>query len=174
MGQLKEADMLARISLLIAALSLIVATVSVGFAVSAAAPDSFRPAGTTRYAVASGSASAYTKSLSWVDIPDLATSITVPAGMRADVFVDFCAVAYTVNADDDMAVRALVGASTPTPSEMLFHFVTVDWESQCATFERLNVPEGTRTVHMQWRGSITQGGQYMSSRNMIVTANIHN
>ena len=76
----------------------------------------------------------------------MSTSITIPAGKRGDVMILFCATVLTDFDGTDMHVRAMVGGSATTPSEVLFHGGPIEVESCCTTFYKLNKPEGTTNV----------------------------
>jgi hypothetical protein len=146
-----------------------------GYAAHAAMPNAFLPAGTTRYAFVSTAAQASTTSMSFVSLPGLSTSITVPAGKHADVFILFCGDMIT---ESFTVVRALVGGSRGAPIEMLVREPSASplggGETGCANFLKKDVAAGTHTVAMQWRGAGGVAGAYQTiwDRSMVVITNI--
>jgi len=158
----------------IAVIALIEATLALSSSVSAAVANSLRPAGSTRYAMVQSTTEAYDNAVDsgFEDMPGMATSISVPTGKKGDVMVVFCG-ATSAESAAWIALRAKAGGSVLSPTA-----VHVDAEldavfnprNHCATFYRNNLPEGTRTVKMQW---YTGTGASVWDRNMIVTVNIH-
>lgn len=142
-------------------------------AVSAAMPGALLAAGTTRYAFVSAVAQTDTASTSFVNLPGLSTTISIPAGKTADVFILFCGDTVTTNFT---SVRALVGGSRATPAEAWIREPAASGggnETGCANFLKKDVPSGTQTIAMQWRGSSAAAWHSMFDRTMVVIANIH-
>lgn len=168
--------MISRSKLILAGILILIASVVLNQAVSAAVPNAFLATGTTRYAFVSTAANASTTSTSFVNLPGLSTTIAVPAGKTADVFVLFCGDIVT---ESFTLVRAVVGGTRASPVEMQVREPPADplggGETGCANFMRKDVPAGTQTVTMQWRGAGAFPGsqQQMFDRSMVVIANIH-
>jgi len=167
--------MLHKLRFVIAGLVIILINQAVSFAVSASVPDSFRPSGSTRYAVASASDTVPTSSLTFVNIPNLSQSITIPSGKQGDVFVSFCSQLNVNLPSVFVYARALVGSSQASPGSMTLDGATYpSTQTRCATFYKLNVAEGTKTVRMQWAISNAAAAVFAYQRSMLVTVNIHN
>jgi len=166
--------MVSRSKLIVAGILFLVASVILNQAVSAAVPNALLPTGTTRYAFVRSSSAVSTTSTSFVNLPGLSTSITIPAGKVGDVMVYFCGQTIT---ESFTTVRVRIGATGGPPSETQIreNTSTGGGETQCAQFAKANIPSGTHTVRMQWRGSTFFPGdqQQMFERSMIVVANIH-
>ena len=145
-------------------------TEAVGLAVQAAVPGALRPSGVTRYAVASANDSVSMSSTSWVDIPGLSQSITIPSGKRGDVFISFCGNGEVVAGSPLSWVRAMVGGRMTEPPA--FALSGSGNDTDCAEFYKLNVAAGTKNVRMQW-GLFGAGTLSVHARVMIVTVNIH-
>ena len=139
--------MISRSKLIVAGILILVASVVLNQAVSAAVPNAFLATGTTRYAFVSTAANASTISTSFVNLPGLSTTIAVPAGKTADVFVLFCGDMVT---ESYTFVRALVGGNRASPVEMLIREPPAaplgGGETGCANFLKKDVPAGTQTV----------------------------
>jgi hypothetical protein len=155
--------------------SMIAASLVAGYALAASAGiDTFTPQGVTRYAmVASNGGSgnnAITTSTTYVDMPGMATSISVPTGKTADDIVTFSGMANTCDAT---LVRAVVDTAVASPAEVQFMWNhSGGAESHAFTFFR-TVKSGLHTVKIQWRGLTSCAQQFMAARSMVVTANIH-
>ncbi len=141
----------------------------VGYAVKAAMPETLLPAGTTRYAVTSSGAPLLTFSNVFTNVSGASTYIGIPVGKLGDVFVTFCAEAYsgTVSA---LQVRAIIGGAVAIPTETNFYEAQLI-ANQCAPFYRLNLGAGTHNVRIQWRA--TNGFADLYDRTMTVITNIH-
>jgi len=165
--------MLHKFRFVIAGVIIILVNQVVSFAVSASMPVSLRPAGTTRYAMVTASnATSTSVQLSWADISSLSQTITIPSGKRGDVMVLFCGATTSDESGVSQYVRALVGGAAASPSESVM-VPTGQKTKHCANFYRLNVPEGTRNVRMQWHNSWEIATHRMYDRSMIVIVNIH-
>ena len=164
--------MLHRFRFVISGTLVVLTSAMVSYAVSASIPNTLLPAGTTRYAFVTASGQVLTPSSSFVNLPGLSTSITIPAGQTGDVMIFFCGASY---AENFTLVRALVGGSRASPPEVqLREGATTGSESQCANFVKKAVPAGTHTVTMQWRGPGPAGPvQFMYDRSVIVVVNLH-
>jgi hypothetical protein len=151
----------------------VVASLAANRAVSAARPESLLTAGTARFALASATGSVSTTTwTSWVDLPGMAVSFTIPSGKRGDVMVVFCGVSST---NSQLDVHAVVGGLVASPGAGA-RLVSASGpaENRCATFYKVGVV-GTgspMTVKMQWTGG-TPGTQSMTSRSLVVIVNIH-
>ena len=162
--------MLQKARFLVGAVLVVLTSAAVSYAVSAAVPDSLRPAGSTRYAVAQSTAATSDNSgdAGFENMADMATSISIPAGKKGDVMVVYCGETVTGDAST-IRVRAMAGGSLLGPPNVPMDTVTTAG-MDCATFYKLNVPDGTRTVRMQWHAYTSAT---IWSRTMIVTVNIH-
>jgi hypothetical protein len=156
--------------------SMIAAALVAGYALAASVgPDAFTQQGVTRYAmVASDGGSggnATTASTTYVDMPGMATSISVPTGKTADVIVAFSGMANTCSA---LYVRAVIDSAVASPAEVQFMWnLSGGAESHAFTFFG-KAKSGAHTVKVQWKGlSCASGQQFMAARSMIVTANVH-
>lgn len=162
--------------LIVAGILFLLASVVLNQAVSAAVPSAFLTTGTTRYAFVSTAAATSTTSTSFVNLSGLSTTISIPAGKTADVFILFCGDTVT---ESFTLVRAVVGGSRASPIEMQIREPPADplggGETGCANFLKTGVPSGTQTVAMQWRGAGAFPGKQhqMFDRSMVVIANIH-
>jgi hypothetical protein len=168
--------MLSKSKLVVAGVLFLLASVVLNQAVSAAVPSTFLTSGTTRYAFVSTATVTSTTSTSFVNLSGLSTTIAIPAGKTADVFILFCGDTMT---ESYTLVRALVGGNRASPVEMQVREPPADplggGETGCANFLKKDVPAGTQTVSMQWRGAGAFPGsqQQMFDRSMVVIANIH-
>ena len=150
-----------------------VLTQAIGFAVHAGLPDTLRPAGSTRYAVASAD-SDFTDSTTWSTIAGLSQSISIPAGKYGDVFISYCADQNGTFAGELLRVRALLGGSSALPASALLPVESTSfYVTKCASFYKLNVPDGSRTVRMQWAAQSEGEKNWIVQGRMIVTINIH-
>jgi hypothetical protein len=160
-----------RLGLLVVA---VVAAVFVaGYAVAGSiTPASFVTSGTTRYAMVSRgpTTTTTTTSTAFVDIAGMSTAVDIPSGKTAELIITFSAMVNTCSA---MYVRAVVdgSAASPSYSSDLWDF-SGGADSHAFTFYK-TVKEGSHTVAMQWEGLDSCAQQFMASRSMIVTANIH-
>lgn len=166
-----------RKSQLILAVALVILTSGVvSFAVSAAVvPQSFLAAGTTRYAVAQSTANQlFLHAEGWKAITGMSTSISVPTGKVADVFVIFCAEAESGDTNA-LQVKAVIAGTTALPGEVNFQGGTLTSDSpiasHCMTFYKLGVTAGLKYVKMQAYATNTFGDIY--DHDMFVIANIH-
>ena len=161
--------MLHKLRFVIAGLVIILVNQVVTFAVAARVPQSLRPSGTTRYAMAQTTTTAdNTSSGNWIPT-GLATSVTVPAGKKADVMVVFCSVG-----DGDgnvISVRAKIGGAVLLPSPGVTLMSVSFTGSHCATFYKTGVGEGTKIVRAEWRSFAA--GANLLERSMIVTLNTY-
>jgi len=160
-----------RLGLLVVA---VVAAVFVaGYAVAGSiTPASFVTSGTTRYAMVSmgPTETTTTTSTAFVDIAGMSTTIRVPSGKTAELIITFSAMVNTCSA---MYVRAVVDGSAASPSYTQFQWnFSGGADSHAFTFYK-TVKAGSHTVAMQWEGLTSCSQQFMASRSMIVTANIH-
>ena len=165
--------MLRKMKIPIIVIVIVLLNQAAGYAVHAAMPDAFRPAGTTRYAVVSASDEVSTSSYGWVNIPGLSQSITIPSGKRGDIMILFCGVIKVSTSPMNQWVSAQVGGSRATPSAVLLETTALARESRCSNFYKLNVAAGTKTVRMQWSIDSPAATQYLTERSMIVIVNIH-
>jgi len=163
--------MLNRHRLVIAGLVVVLTSALVSYAVSAAVPSALRPSGTTRYAmVQSTSQTTDDDSDSGFEaMQGMATSINVPAGMKGDVIVVFCGETSAVS-PTWIEMRAKAGGSVLAPTSVFMGAGSTQ-VNHCATFYKNNIPEGTRTVKIEWYASTLAS---VHDRNMIVIVNIHN
>ena len=153
----------------IAALLVVLTSAVVSYAVSARVPQTLRPSGTTRYAMAQSSTGVNNTSVNNFIPTGLATSVTIPAGKHADVMVVFCSGG---DGDDSfLTVRGKIGGSVLLPADgfnlMIGPYIT---GTHCATFYKTGVGEGTKTVKVEWKA--LAAGAYLNDRSMIVTLNI--
>ena len=102
------------------------------------------------------------------DMAGMATSITIPSGKKGDVMVVFCA-ENSVSSPGYIQVRAMAGGSLLSSPVYLDAATSVT--NHCASFYKLNVPAGPRTVRMEWQAG-TEASLW--DRNIIVIVNIHN
>lgn len=106
-----------------------------------------------------------------VDIPNLSTSFTVPAGKTADIVIIFSG---TVATGQAAFVRPLIDGVSTEPqglTQIAFSNTGTDGASSHGfTFYKKNVSAGNHLVRMQWAGS--QGEQLMTSRSMVVLVNV--
>lgn len=162
-----------RIRIGLAAVSVVAAVFVAGYALAGAvAPASFVSAGTTRYAMVSRGPlqTATTSSSTYVDIPGMATTISVPANKTAELIITFSGM---VNTCDAMYVRAVVDGSAALPSETQFQWNFKGGADSHAFTFYTTVKAGSHRVKIQWHGLSTCAQQFIASRSMIVTANIH-
>ena len=156
-----------------AMVAVVAAVFVAGYAVAASVvPASFVTAGTTRYAMVAvnPSSTTTTTSASFVDMPGMSTSISVPAGRVAEVMIDFSGM---VNTCDAMYVRAVIDGSAASPAYTQFQWnFNGGADSHAFTFVK-TVKAGPHTVKMQWHGLTSCSQQFIAARSMIVTANIH-
>lgn len=163
--------MLLKSRFVFAGFAVIVAALLLSYAASAASTEGSLTAGTTRYAVVSATNNIYTNFNTFVGLPGLSTTITIPSGKKGDVMVSFCGEVWS---DGYLVVRALIGGVVAAPPQMELFNGGNDFESRCANFYRLNVPSGNVPVKMQWMGLYSYAGtQWIIDRTMMVTANIH-
>jgi hypothetical protein len=147
------------------------ATLAGGYAVGAARPSAFTPAGVTRYALVSQGAPQMVTLIgeTFVDLPGMAVTIEVPPQRTADVIVTFSGVARTCS---KMIVRAMVGDDIAHPGPVQLAVKQEGNEARSFTFWE-TVGKGVHRVGIQWRGVGFCTSQRMYARTMVVTANIH-
>jgi hypothetical protein len=144
----------------------------VGATTLAIGPDTkaFRPAGTTRYAWASANDAQNTSSTTMVDMPNMSTTITIPAGKKADLFITFSG---AMNTADAGSIRAIIDSSASVAAPGT---VQVVWNiaggaaAHGFTFHKV-VGNGDHTVKIQW--STLTSSTFVSDRSLMVTANIY-
>ena len=156
-----------------ASLIVILLSAAISYAVSASTKVSLLPTGSTRYALdVEENQLNVGAPVTW-EPTLLSTSVTVPAGKTADVTVLFCAAANA--AGSFTKVRAKIGGALLLPSDggggISFAANNATVESHCMNFTRKNVPQGTKTVQIQWYNGAA--GAQLFSRHMFVILNIH-
>jgi hypothetical protein len=129
------------------------------------------PSGQARFAYASANNpinTTATFTTGFVDVPNLATSITVPAGQVADVLILFSG---EMNSPSALYVQAVVDGQVAQPG-----LVQAFWDqaggatTQGFNFRGSVLGAGTHTIKMQWAG--LSGQQFMSARSMTVILNL--
>jgi hypothetical protein len=161
--------MLRKFRFVIAAIAIIAANQAASYAVSASMAQTYIPAGTTRYALASATAEVLYAGSTFKDVPGMATSITIPTGKHGDVMVLFCGdVASLV----DVQAQVLVGGAAATPGiRELGPRTDAAYGSRCAAFYKTGATAGTKLVKVQWKpGSVGTIGVH--ARTMLVTVNV--
>jgi hypothetical protein len=145
-------------------------TQAVGFAVQAAMPGTFLPAGTTRYAVASST----TNELTWSDgwLPILGQTITIPGGKTADIMVIFCGNGWTDSNSTALQVKVQIAGVVASPGEVNFAEQNGVIEGHCAAFYRSGGVAGNVPVRVYWRSTNSAYSVNMYQRSLIVIANI--
>ncbi len=163
--------------LLIGSIALFIAltTFGLGYAASAAQllPLGLQPSGTVRVGAVSAFNAINTSSTSFVDLPGLATSFSIPTGKHGDVIIQFSG---EVNSPSALYVRTVVDGSVADPNNagngpQVFWGVNGGATTQGFNFYKFGLVAGSHTVKLQWRG--LSGSQFMSYRSMIVLVNIH-
>ena len=163
--------------LLIGSIALFIAftTFALGYVASAAQilPLGLQPAGTVRVGAVSAFDPINTSSTSFVDLPGLTNSFSIPAGKHGDLIIQFSG---EVNSPSALYVRALVDGSVADPNNagngpQVFWGLGGGATTQGFNFYKFAVAAGAHTVKMQWAG--LSGSQFMSYRSMIVVVNIH-
>ena len=154
-------------------LVVLVATVA-SLAIVATAMGAFVTKGTTRYAFASVNVSspATTTSSSFVDLPGMSVSVSIPANKTAELFITFSS---ELNGCGAIYVRAIVGSSANIAAPgaaLLFSHTGGSAEAHGFTWMR-SVGTGSHTVKIQWQnvGGCTQ--DFAGVRSLFVTANVH-
>lgn len=105
-----------------------------------------------------------------VDIPNLSTSFTVPAGKTADIVIMFSG---SVTPGLATFVRPLIDGAEIQPNgltQINFSSTITGGSSHGFNFYKKNVGPGNHLVRMQWAGA--NGEQLMTSRSMIVLVNV--
>ena len=157
------------------ALFIALATFALGYVASAAQilPLGLQPAGSVRVGAVSAFNAINTSSTSFVDLPGLATTFTIPAGKHGDVIIQFSG---EVNSPSALYVRTVVDSSIADPNNagngpQVFWATSGGATTQGFNFYKFGLAAGSHTVKMQWEG--LSGSQFMSYRSMIVLVNIH-
>ena len=166
------------LALLIMTAMTTVATVVATTVVSASGPKVLFPLGTSKYAAVVSLAYASTVSTTFVDVPGLVQSFTIPAGKTADLLVYYCGEARSKSV---MFVRAaLVGWGIGLPPWMKVREVTPTGQfiSGCANFyfSKVLAPStgGPLTLKIQYRNGGPVGSlQELYNRSMLVIFNYH-
>ncbi len=151
---------------------LLVATAAGYAAATNIQPALFLASGTTRYATATAEDPQNTTSTSFVNIPNLSTTITIGTGKTADLMIDFSG---ELNGCSAIFVRAVVDGATTSPSsaQVFWPLAGLGAASHGFTFVKKAVKSGTHTVAIQWQELSNCAQAFISSRSMVVTANIH-
>ncbi len=112
-------------------------------------------------------------SSSYVDVPDMAVTFSVPGTAQSCAIATFSAVTST-DADQLMMVRALMDRSTlATPSDVLLDGDSDEdgdglWaRAHSFTFVFTRVAPGKHTIRMRWR-SFSGGGVVLGRRTLVV------
>lgn len=127
----------------------------------------FAPKGQVRLAYTAAVNPINTTATSFVDLPNLAATVTIPKGKVADVVVLFSGM---MNSPSALYVRSVIGAAEASPGPFqAFWGVNGGATTQSANFSGF-LGEGTHTIKMQWRG--LSGQQFMSIRNMTILLNL--
>lgn len=156
-----------------ALVAVIVATFAIGYGVAAQfAHPNLMPPGNTRYAFAQAEDPQTTSSASFVNVPNLGTTFTVPSGRQADVMLAFSG---ELNGCAAISVRAVVDGNPASPSQaqVFWPFSGSGAASHGFTFIARSVGSGSHNAVIQW---LSLGGcdhAFISSRSMMLTANIH-
>jgi len=165
--------MLSKAQVAVAGFVILLLSALVSYAVSAAAPTTLLPAGSSRFAVATNDVQATRggDTSSWLPT-GLSQSIQIPAGKKGDVMMWFCSEANP--GGGWIQVRARIGGSYFSPDPLgggvdLRSYVT-NVESSCINFVRTRVGAGTRNIAIEWLASDSDAALYL--RSMIVVVNI--
>lgn len=125
------------------------------------------PKGQVRFAYASATNPINTTATSFVDLPNLAATVTVPKGKVADVLILFSG---EMNSPSALYIQAVIDAFATTPGPVqAFWGVGGGATAQGFNFYGV-IGEGTHTIKMQWRG--LSGQQFMSVRSMTILLNL--
>ena len=155
----------------IAALGLFVAASATGYFFAANVQANYVTAGTTRYAMVAAQDAQTSTSTSFVSIPGLSTTVTVPSGKVADLIIDFSG---EVNSCSAMSVRAVVDSTASSPtSAQIFWPTGGGAQAEAFTFFAKAVKSGTHTVAIQWSEITACSQMFISSRTMVITSNVH-
>ena len=143
-------------------------------AITATALGAFLTKGTTRDAFASVDVSspATTSSSSFVNLPGMSVSVTIPAGKTADLFVTFNA---ELNGCGPINVRAIVDSSATIAAPgaaLLFSHTGGSAEAHGFTWMR-TAGAGTHSVTIQWLSGGGCSQAFAGVRSLWVTANVH-
>ena len=150
---------------LTAVLTLGIAAIAFGFM-----PGDFQPKGQVRITEVSATNANNTTSTSFVNIPNLSTTVTVPAGKVADLVIQFSGM---VNSPDAVSSRALVDTTVALPGPTQLYYgqgVNLGASSLGFNYYLNGVGPGVHRIAIQWSG--LGGQQFISYRSMIVIANI--
>lgn len=155
-----------------------VATVVATTVVSASAPKLLFPIGSSKYAAVASMAYASTVSTTFVDVPGLAQTFTIPAGKTADLLVYYCGEARSKSVMVARAVIAGYGVGIPPSMRVREPSATQQFISGCANFYFYKVPAsptgGMWTVKIQYRNGGAVGSlQELYNRSMLVIFNYH-
>ncbi len=143
-------------------------------AMAATALGAFVSKGTTRYAFASVNSSSpvTTTSSTFVDLPGMSVSVSIPADKTADLFITFSA---ELNGCGPIDARAIVdtSASIAAPgAALLFSHTGGSAEAHGFTWMR-TVGTGAHTVKIQWLSGGGCDHAFAGVRSLMVTANVH-
>jgi len=104
----------------------------------------------------------------FVDVPNLATSVTIPAGHVADVLILFSG---EMNSPSALYVQAVVDGGVASPGLVQAFWDTAGGATtQSFNFRGSTLGAGTHAIKMQWAG--LSGQQFMSARSMTVMLNL--
>jgi hypothetical protein len=164
-----------RFSIVAVAVAVAVFVAGVSVATAFVRRPAFVHAGTTRYAMSSAGPAApvTTNSTSFVEIPGLANTIKIGTGKTAELIINFSG---EVNSCDVMYVQAVVDGvpASPSSTQLIYRAgQNTGADSTAFTFFYKGLGAGTHRVAMQWHGLSACNQQFMDSRSMVVTANIH-
>lgn len=158
----------------IAVLLIVTATFALGYVASAAGtgPLALQPSGTMRVGAVSATNGINTTSTSFVDVPGLSSSFSIPSLKQGDVVIQFSG---EMNSPNQINVRALVDGSLTNPNSFgngpqLFYGVGGGATAQGFNFYKFGIGPGSHTVKIQWEGF--SGQQFMSYRSMVYFVNI--
>lgn len=163
--------MLQRFKIPIIILVTVLLNQAAGYAVHAAVPNDFLPAGKTQYAIVQdGGPSGVFPELGWVDLRGASTTLDIPPGRKADLMIVFCGEMLGAGTAT-VSMRVFVASVVATPSETQMDQGGPDIESKCAIFFVPNAPGGEMTIKAQWKTSGEVAN--MGNRSMLVIANLH-
>ncbi len=157
--------------------AVIVATFVVGYSVAAQfVHPNLRPPGQSRYGLIAAEDPQTTTSTSFVAIPNLSTTITVPAGKTADLIMAFSG---ELNGCSAIEVRAVIDglAASPSFAQVFWPFSGSGSASHGFTFIG-QTGSGVHSVGMQWEqlggaGCNNPGDHaFISHRSLVLTVNV--
>ena len=128
----------------------------------------FAPKGQVRFAYAFDTNAINTSSTTFVDVPSLAATVTIPKRKVADVLILFSG---EMNSPSALYVQAAVDgiAADPGAGVQAFWGVGGGATSQSFNFHSV-IGQGTHTITMQWAG--LSGSQFMNMRSMTIILNL--